>query len=125
MKTYHCCEIAAIHSGAEPFATATRDGTSLQRTFMRRCLDIAGWIVPSALLALMPKCPACLAAYVAVVTGVGLSLTVATHLRTSLVILCVASLLYLAVRRLRRFAAMKEALPKAKTFTISTEEIAL
>ena len=125
MKTYHCCEIAAIDSGAEPFATATRGGTSHQRTFMRRCLDIAGWIVPSALLALMPKCPACLAAYVAVVTGVGLSLTVATHLRTSLVILWVASLLYLAVRRLRRFAAMKEAFPKAKTFTIPTEEIAL
>ena len=72
------------------------------RSLGRHCLRATGWLVPSALLAVMPKCPACLAAYVAAGTGLGLSMSSATYLRTSLVVLCVASLAYLAFRRLRR-----------------------
>src|SRR5262249_50603001 len=69
----------------------------------RRCLDIAACAVPSVLLALMPKCPACLVAYIAFWTGLGLSFTTASYLRTALLVLCVASLLYLVVTRLGRF----------------------
>ncbi len=68
---------------------------------LRRSGEIADWIVPGAILVLMPKCPACLAAYVAAVTGLGLSLATATHLRTLLLILCITSLIYLGMRRLR------------------------
>ena len=70
---------------------------------LRRGREIAGWIVPGAILALLPKCPLCLAAYVAVWTGIGLSLSVATHLRAShSVILCVGLILFLAARNTRR-----------------------
>jgi hypothetical protein len=71
-------------------------------TLRRRYLDMTGWLVPTTILALLPKCPACLAVYLALGTGVGLSVSAATYLRALLVISCLASLLYLATHHLRR-----------------------
>ena len=59
---------------------------------------VAGWVVPGFIIALMPKCPMCVAAYVAAWTGLGISLTTAAYLRISLLTLSVASLAYLAVK---------------------------
>ena len=72
------------------------------RTFGRRCVDAFGWIIPGAILALLPKCPMCLAAYLALWTGIGISVSAATQLRVSLLILCVGSILFLAVRTTQR-----------------------
>lgn len=59
------------------------------------------WILPAAVITLMPKCPACLAGYVAIATGIGIPFTTAAWVRTSLIALCAGTLLYLVIRLLR------------------------
>ena len=64
----------------------------------RRSGEVAGGVAAGATLLLMPKCPACLAAYVAIGTGLGISVSAASYLRTGAIALSVASLAYLAAR---------------------------
>jgi hypothetical protein len=70
---------------------------------MRTVRRAVGWIVPSVVLAAMPKCPLCLAAYVALFTGFGISLAAASFAWWFIAIGCVAVLVYLAVASLRGF----------------------
>jgi hypothetical protein len=91
----HCCQIR-MRAGDNAGRPAPR---------LRRGGEIAGWIVPTAALALLPKCPACVAAYVALATGIGISLPAAAHLRAMLVVLCAASLVFITARRLRSLIA--------------------
>jgi hypothetical protein len=81
-------------------------GERKMATWMRRVREVFAWVLPSAILVLVPKCPACLAAYVTLWTGLGLSLSTATYLRWALLFLCVASLLFLIVQRLGRIGAI-------------------
>jgi hypothetical protein len=75
-------------------------------TWVRRVREIFAWVLPSAILVLVPKCPACLAAHVMLWTGLGLSFSTATYLRWGLLFLCVASLLFLFVERMNRLGAI-------------------
>ena len=74
--------------------------------WVRRVRETFAWVLPSAILVLVPKCPACLAAHVTLWTGFGLSLSTATYLRWVLLFLCVASLLFLIVERLDRIGTI-------------------
>ncbi|CAN0374190.1 unnamed protein product, partial [Ectocarpus sp. 4 AP-2014] len=56
------------------------------------------WVGPLAMLALVPKCPACLAAYLMLATGLGLSAALASAFWGTLIGLSITCLL-LAVGR--------------------------
>lgn len=73
-----------------------------RRGLARHVLDQVAWIAPGTVLALTPKCPACLAATLAVATGVGLSFKTAAVLRGALIVVCAASLIVVAARRIPR-----------------------
>ncbi|MBV9731851.1 MAG: hypothetical protein JO275_03680 [Verrucomicrobia bacterium] len=70
-------DVGLAESGAPPY---------------RRLLNFIGWIVPSAILALIPKCPVCVAGYAVIGTSVGFSLSALAQLRLALIVLCVVSL---------------------------------
>jgi hypothetical protein len=57
--------------------------------------------LPALILALLPKCPACLAAYVALGTGISLSVAAASVLRTTVIGICVATLVWVFASALR------------------------
>jgi hypothetical protein len=69
---------------------------------LRRGWEFAAGALSLGVWALMPKCPVCLAAHIALWTGLGQSLAEATYLRWSLLCLSGALLLYLALKRKRR-----------------------
>jgi hypothetical protein len=96
----HCCR---THD--EPAATAGSSpstGPSGTHTAARRVRDLLQWALPITALALVPKCPMCLAAYVLLFTGVGLSLDAAAAPRWAMITLSLGALAVLLLRLLRR-----------------------
>lgn len=86
MNSRRCCYESAVRD-------VRRSPTALQHL-----LRAAQWAVPGALLVVMPKCPVCLVAYVALFTGLGLSLSAAAHLRMLVLLLCVTMLVVLSAK---------------------------
>jgi hypothetical protein len=59
-------------------ACCGRKAAAPRRSFWKRT---SGGVLSGAMLVLMPKCPMCLAAYVAVATGMGVSVSMAAYLQ--------------------------------------------
>jgi hypothetical protein len=83
---------------------ASRVPPAPEKRLARRTRGASAWALPSVTLLLVPKCPMCIAAYLALGGGLGVSLTTAAHLRAALIWLCWSALALLCVRMARRFA---------------------
>ncbi len=73
----------------------------------RRFCRAAAALLPGAGLLLLPKCPLCLAAWLAAASGLGIPLAAAAHLRTFLavwiaVVIAVEAVAWHRLHRLRR-----------------------
>jgi len=78
----------------------TGEGSS--RRLVRRLSGAAGSLLPGAALMLLPKCPLCLAAWLTVATGLGVSAGAAARVRGLIVIFWVAAVTLGAVQIIRR-----------------------
>ncbi|MDB6004440.1 MAG: hypothetical protein JWR15_1427 [Prosthecobacter sp.] len=56
---------------------------------LRSVKNSAGWIIPGVMLALLPKCPLCLAAWLSLALGISMSSSTATLLHSLLITLCI------------------------------------
>jgi len=107
MNSLHCC-----HQKSRAGGDARQ-----KKSWLRRARGIADLILPGAGLALMPKCPLCLAAYVALCTGFTMSHTSAHILMRSLTALCVGMLALCVVRRVVSYHLNKQTLNLQPTQT--------
>ncbi|WP_143059272.1 hypothetical protein [Chitinophaga arvensicola] len=107
MKTNCSCGAATGSSDRKTTAAQTTGPLTIRQRFVKG----VRWLIPGITLVLLPKCPVCFAAYVALGTGIGLSVTAAAWLRTGLVVLCVGSLIYLVLSRILAYRKRRSALP--------------
>ncbi|TWV98775.1 hypothetical protein [Chitinophaga pinensis] len=89
MRTFHCC--GGHPSPDVPCTIQQNSGTEQlpvkaipPRNIFKRAVRFIKPLLPAFLLAIIPKCPFCLAAYVALGTGIGLSVTSARWLHITL-----------------------------------------
>jgi len=78
-----------------------RNGTASCRP-AQRLSRAAASLLPGALLVLLPKCPMCLAAWLAIATGIGFTATGAAWLRGTLAVLSVTAVAIAAASIPRR-----------------------
>jgi hypothetical protein len=89
MATHSCCKATTRTATENPIAGHPGRG---------RVVAATKWIIPAAVLALLPKCPMCVAAYIALATGFSISLPLATWIRTGLLMACLGTMAYLSIR---------------------------
>jgi hypothetical protein len=97
MSTHACC---AVSARGEHDATR-REKAGESSTALVRVGKLGSWIAPSAALVFLPKCPMCLAAYLALV-GIGMSERAAGGLRLAIIVMCCAVIGYLAGKLIAR-----------------------
>jgi hypothetical protein len=99
MNSLSCCKTAA--SAARNISSKTADGKAHPSSTKQRRFVLAKFSLPTLILALLPKCPACFAAYIALGTGISVSVATASFLRTLLIAICLAALVWILTSALR------------------------
>jgi hypothetical protein len=102
MNTSPCCRGAASGDTSQPLAASNRSTLSPTPTFVGHVRGLTAGIIPGAVLVLIPKCPACIAAYIALGTGIGLSMSAATYVRIMLLLLCITAMTFFVAKYFRR-----------------------
>jgi hypothetical protein len=87
-------------------------GEGRSRSLARRLFGAAASVTPGAALVLLPKCPLCLAAWLTVATGVGVSAAAAAWMQETIVAVSIAALAGVAAHTIRR-AVFRSAGPSA------------
>jgi hypothetical protein len=77
-------------------------GEGSSRRLARRFRGATASLLPGAVLMLLPKCPLCLAAWLAMATGIGVSATAASRIRAIIVILWAVGVALAASQFIRR-----------------------
>ena len=90
------CPLCNLESVSTP-SEVKRSAGFLGRAVGRAWRSVQ-WVFPAALLVVVPKCPLCVAAYIALFTGVGVSVSTARWIQILMVVCCVGSLAYVGAR---------------------------
>lgn len=94
MSAHACCSFSSVQGVANRERAKASDCKPIVRA-----RELGSWIGPSAVLVFLPKCPMCLAAYLAV-AGIGISAQAAAGLRVGIMATCAAALAYVASKSL-------------------------
>jgi hypothetical protein len=95
--------VCPCRRNAASSASATESEKRLAGRALRRSQGAAGWALPSIGLVLVPKCPMCIAAWLALGGGLGISFTAASWLRTGFIWLCWGALALMTVLFIKQF----------------------
>jgi hypothetical protein len=69
---------------------------------LRRAWEMTQWLCPTVAMIMIPKCPMCVAADIAIFSGLGVSVKTARWIQILMLCLCGISIVYLAIRYFRR-----------------------
>ena len=106
MNELTCCRTTA--STARNISNRTANGEIHPSSARRRGFKFVRFSLPTLILVLLPKCPACFAAYVALGTGISVSVAAVSLLRNLLIVICIASIVWIVASALR--SALRERL---------------
>jgi hypothetical protein len=96
------CDRCANHVSVLHERKPSLESVGPRTSFVQQIGTITSWIFTWGIVLLIPKCPACLAAYVACGTGIGLSVSTAGYVRLGLLAACAATLAFLTQRLVRQ-----------------------
>lgn len=103
MRTCRYCGEHASADAPRSSEQAAIVNTTASSNFFKRGIRSLKPLLPAFLLAIIPKCPFCLAAYVALGTGIGLSVTSARYLYITLLCAGIIPLSLFAARRIGNY----------------------